>query len=61
MSPDEANLGRASFVDRHGLWTTEQIEAAAEVIDLARADGLEVMRFSFAESMVRRLQTPNCE
>jgi glutamine synthetase len=49
MSPDETRLGRASFVDRHGLWTVEQMEAAAEVIDIARADGVEVVRFSFAD------------
>jgi glutamine synthetase len=40
---------RASFVARHGLWNANQIEAAAEVIELARADGLEVVRFSFAD------------
>jgi len=49
MSPDEARLGRASFVDRHGLWTDAQTEAAAEVIDLVRAGALEVVRFSFAD------------
>ena len=49
MSPREDSLGRASFVDRHGLWDADQMAAAAEVMELARADGLEVVRFSFAD------------
>ena len=38
-----------SFVDRHGLWNHEQIEAALEVERRVRAEELEVVRLSFAD------------
>lgn len=49
MAPREGALGRVSFVDRHGLWNPHQIEAAAEVLGRVKSDGLEVVRFSFAD------------
>ena len=38
-----------SFVDRHGLWTSPQIEASLEVERRVRAEELEVVRLSFAD------------
>jgi glutamine synthetase len=38
-----------SFVDRHGLWTDEQAKAAREVARRIEADGVQVMRLSFAD------------
>jgi glutamine synthetase len=38
-----------SFVSRHGLWTAEQERMAAEVVRRIEADGLELVRFSFAD------------
>jgi glutamine synthetase len=38
-----------TFVERHGLWTAEQVEAAIEVEHRIRADELEVVRLSFAD------------
>ena len=38
-----------SFVSRHGLWTAEQEHTAAEVTRRIEADGLELVRFSFAD------------
>jgi glutamine synthetase len=38
-----------SFVERHGLWTDEQREAAKRVDEAVRADALEVVRFSFPD------------
>jgi glutamine synthetase len=38
-----------SFVSRHGLWTAEQERMAAEVARRIEADGLELVRFSFAD------------
>lgn len=49
MAPREDSLGRLSFVDRHGLWTPRQIEAAAEVLQRIKSEELEVVRFSFAD------------
>jgi glutamine synthetase len=49
MAPREDGLGRVSFVDRHGLWTPQQIEAAAEIIGRVKSEDLEVVRFSFAD------------
>ena len=49
MAPREDSLGRTSFVDRHGLWTPHQVEAAAEVIGRIKSEALEAVRFSFAD------------
>ena len=38
-----------SFVERHNLWTAEQEEAAAEAKRRIDAEGLEVLRLSFAD------------
>jgi glutamine synthetase len=38
-----------SFVSRHGLWTVEQERMAAEVERRIEADGLKLVRFSFAD------------
>jgi glutamine synthetase len=37
------------FVSRHGLWTAEQERMADEVARRIEADGLELVRFSFAD------------
>lgn len=39
----------ASFVDRHGLWSNEQHSQAAEIARRIDTEGLEVVRFSFAD------------
>ncbi|TXL73609.1 glutamine synthetase [Vineibacter terrae] len=38
-----------SFVDRHGLWSAAQVEAATEAEHRIRAEELEVVRLSFAD------------
>ena len=38
-----------SFVDRHGLWNREQVEAAVEVEHRIVTDKLDVVRLSFAD------------
>ena len=38
-----------AFVERHGLWSDEQVAAAAEVDKLITARGLEVVRLSFPD------------
>ena len=38
-----------SFVERHGLWSAEQTLAAAEVEARIAAEGVEIVRFSFAD------------
>ncbi len=38
-----------TFVERHGLWTAAQVEAALEVERRVRAEELEVVRLSFAD------------
>jgi glutamine synthetase len=38
-----------AFVERHGLWSDEQVTAAAEVDKLIAARGLEVVRLSFPD------------
>jgi glutamine synthetase len=44
-----SSAGQASFVERHALWSDEQIEAAARVDRLIEERGLEVVRLSFAD------------
>src|SRR5919198_4934389 len=39
----------ASFAERHGLWDGERARLAAEVERRIEADGLEVVRLSFAD------------
>src|SRR6476646_7878907 len=38
-----------SFVSRHGLWSAERERMAAEILRRIEADGLELVRFSFAD------------
>jgi glutamine synthetase len=38
-----------SFIDRHGLWSDEQRRSAVEVEKRVSADGLELVRLSFAD------------
>ena len=38
-----------SFIERHGLWSDEQRRAAAEVTRRIEADGIELVRLSFAD------------
>jgi glutamine synthetase len=39
----------ASFVDRFGLWTAEQERAAQALVHRLKTDGIELVRFSFAD------------
>jgi glutamine synthetase len=41
--------GTLDFVERHGLWSDEQVKAAAEVDKLIAARALEVVRLSFPD------------
>jgi glutamine synthetase len=41
--------GRESFVERHGLWTDDQHEAAVTAAKWIEEHGLEVVRFSFPD------------
>jgi glutamine synthetase len=40
---------QSSFVSRHRLWSSEQERMAADVVRRIEADGLELVRFSFAD------------
>jgi glutamine synthetase len=48
VSTSEEGNGR-SFVERHGLWTDEQVEAAANAEKWIEEHGLEVVRLSFPD------------
>ena len=48
MSSSEERTAR-SFVERHGLWSDEQFEAAARADKLIEEHGLEAVRMSFAD------------
>jgi glutamine synthetase len=48
MAP-RSRKSAASFAERHGLWSSEQARAAAEVERAIRKHKLEVVRFSFAD------------
>jgi glutamine synthetase len=43
------SVGRADFVARHGLWSHDQVLAADEVRKRIDAEGIEIVRFSFAD------------
>src|SRR5690348_4205792 len=47
MNPRPRKL--SSFVDRHGLWTSAQAKAVAQVERTIKKEKLEVVRFSFAD------------
>jgi len=38
-----------TFVERHSLWSDEQHQAAKRLAELVKAEGLEVVRFSFPD------------
>jgi len=49
MELRDGSMGRASFVERHGLWSHERAETAERVARLAQERKLEVVRLSFAD------------
>jgi len=49
MSTSEERSVAASFVERHGLWSEEQFEAARKAERLIEEQGLEVVRLSFPD------------
>ena len=49
MSSSEGRAATLSFVERHALWSDEQVEAAAKVDRLIEEQRLEVVRLSFAD------------
>jgi glutamine synthetase len=49
MSSTQGRAGTLSFVERHALWSDEQIEAAARVDKLIEERALEVVRLSFPD------------
>lgn len=49
MAGPEGSMGRARFVEKHGLWTDEQHAAAETALATIEAEGLEVVRLSFAD------------
>jgi glutamine synthetase len=49
MDLRDGSMGRASFVERHDLWTDEDKTAAEHAVALAGSKGLHTIRFSFAD------------
>ncbi len=49
MDLRDASMGRTDFVERHGLWSAEQSEAAERVLRLCGEEELEVVRLSFVD------------
>jgi glutamine synthetase len=49
MSSAQGRAGTLSFVERHGLWSDEQVEAAAGIEKLIEERALEVVRLSFPD------------
>src|SRR5215470_15337889 len=49
MSTSQERSAAASFVERHGLWSEEQFEAARRAERLVEEQGLEVVRLSFPD------------
>src|ERR1700686_5309904 len=49
MSSSQGRAATLSFVERHGLWSDEQVEAAAKVHALIEERALEVVRLSFPD------------
>src|SRR6516162_6728230 len=45
----QERAGAISFVDRHGLWSAEQVEAATRAEKLIEDRHLDVVRLSFAD------------
>src|SRR6202789_2010677 len=44
-----ARSSAVSFVERHGLWTSEQARAAKVAVQAIKKHKLELVRFSFAD------------
>jgi len=44
-----AGVGRSDFVERHGLWSAEQADAAKEVAEIIASGEVELVRFSFPD------------
>ena len=49
MGGQSGSTGRTGFIDRHALWDDDAKRQAKEVIDKVQAEGLEVIRLSFAD------------
>ena len=49
MDSQPGSTGRSGFIDAHDLWDDEAARQGNEVIDRVRAEGLEVIRLSFAD------------
>jgi glutamine synthetase len=49
MPSSQGGAATLDFVERHGLWSDEQVAAAAEVDKLIEARALEVVRLSFPD------------
>ena len=49
MTSRAGSIGRANFVDRFGLWTEEQADAAARANTLIKEQGIELVRFVFPD------------
>src|SRR5213592_574060 len=49
MSTSQERSAAGSFVERHGLWSEEQFEAARKAERLIEERGLEVVRLSFPD------------
>ena len=49
MSSSQERAAQMSFVERHGLWSDEQFEAAARAERLIEENRLEIVRLSFAD------------
>jgi glutamine synthetase len=49
MSTSQERSAATSFVERHGLWSEEQFEAARKAERLIEEQGLEVVRLSFPD------------
>jgi len=45
MSSSQERSAAGSFVERHGLWTEEQFEAARRAEKLIESERLDVVRF----------------
>lgn len=49
MADREDTMGRTGFVERHGLWTDDDVSKANWVIDQIENHDLEVLRLSYAD------------
>jgi glutamine synthetase len=49
MSSSQGRAATLSFVERHGLWSDAQVEAAAKIDSLIEQHSLEVVRLSFPD------------